>query len=146
MLEALREELAPQARRVINTGSLHGDLAALVQDICAFSQSEQGRGIMEALFIQRVSPAILSETRTYWSQRFDAAGEIVRKAIARGELLVDTPERLILELVAAPIYMRLFITREPVDEDYMHSVVEFVLVGSGAVEVAQSSKAGVGAF
>lgn len=134
MLEALREELGPRARRTTDTGSLRGDLTALLQDVTAFSVSEQGRGLMEALFIQRTSPAIAAETRTYWSQRFDAAGEIVRRAAGRGELPAHTPDRLVLEMAAAPVYLRLFITHEPVDEEYLRSVVEFVITGSGARE------------
>jgi AcrR family transcriptional regulator len=139
MLEALREELGPRARRPVDTGSLRGDLLALLQDVTAFSTSEQGRGIMQAVFIQRSSPVIASEVRAYWAQRFAAAGEIVGRAVERGELAPDVPQRLVVEMAAAPVYLRLFITHEPVDEAYLASVVEFVLVGSGAREPAPRS-------
>ncbi|HEY1970834.1 MAG TPA: TetR/AcrR family transcriptional regulator [Pseudonocardia sp.] len=132
MLEALREELGPRARRPVDTGSLRGDLTALLQDVTAFSTSDQGRGIMQAVFIQRSSPVIASEVSAYWTQRFAAAGEIVRRAIDRGELGRDLPERLVMEMAAAPVYLRLFITHEPVDDAYLAGVVEFVLVGCGA--------------
>lgn len=141
MMEALREELAPRARRTVDTGSLRGDLAALLQDITAFSASEQGRGIMEALFFQRASPAIASETRRYWSQRFDSAGEIIRRAKERGELPERASERLIMEMAAAPVYMRLFITREPVDDDYMSSVIELLMAATGAQEIGAHDRA-----
>ena len=87
---------------------------------------------MEALFLQRTSSAIATETSTYWTQRFEAAGEIVRRAVGRGELPENTPDRMIVEMAAAPVYLRMFITREPVDEAYLNSVVEFVLAGSHA--------------
>jgi AcrR family transcriptional regulator len=134
MLEALREELAPRARRTIDTGSLRADLMTLLQDVAAFAGSEQGRGIMQAVFIQRGSPVIAAEAHAYWTQRFDSAGEIVRRAIKRHELPEDTPERLLVEMAAAPIYLRLFIVGEPVDDNYLEGVVQFVLTGCGARE------------
>jgi AcrR family transcriptional regulator len=131
MLEALREELAPRARRTVDTGSLRGDLKTLLQDITSFAGSESGRGLLEALFLQHGSPDIESETRSYWDLRFAAAGEVVRRAVARGELPEGTPERLVMEMAAAPIYLRLFITRDVVDEEYLDYVVEYVLRGVG---------------
>jgi len=139
MLQALREELAPGARRADDTGSLRTDLMALLQDVTEFCSSEQGQGIMQTVFIQQGSPVIAAEARAYWAQRFDAAGEIVRRAIQRQELPDDTPERLLLELAVAPIYLRLFIVGEPVDDTYLEEVVQFILTGCGVLEDGQAA-------
>jgi len=138
MLEALREELAPGARRAVDTGSLRNDLMALLQDVTEFCSSEQGQGIMQTVFIQQGSPVIAAEARAYWAQRFDSAGEIVRRAIKRRELPDGTPERLLLELAVAPIYLRLFIVGEPVDDNYLEEVAQFILTGCGVREADQA--------
>jgi AcrR family transcriptional regulator len=135
MLDALREELGPRSNRMADTGSLRGDLTALLRDVSAFSTSDQGRAIMQAVFIQRSSEEIASEIQAYWGQRFAAAGEIVRRAVARGELPDGSSERLIVEMAAAPVYLRLFFTHEPVDDGYLDGLVGFVLAGCGAGEV-----------
>jgi AcrR family transcriptional regulator len=133
LLEALWQELAPRASRGVDTGSLRGDLKALLADIVAFVTSTEGGGIMQALFIQHSSAEIALAVREYWAARFDAVGSIVRRAIARGELPdAGWPERFIIEQAAAPVYFRLIITREGVDEDYIDQVVDFVLAGCQA--------------
>jgi AcrR family transcriptional regulator len=137
LLEALREELAPRARKMVDTGSFRGDLLALLRDVTAFSSTEQGRGILEAVFIQRGSPVIAEETQKYWTQRFAAAGELVRRAVERGELDAGVHEQRILEMAVGPVYMRLFITHQPIDQAYLKGIVEFVLAGSGAREPAE---------
>jgi AcrR family transcriptional regulator len=136
LLEALREELGPRASRVEDTGSFRTDVAALLRDVAAFSTSEQGRAIMQAVFITPGFTDVEAAVRPYWEQRFAAAGEIIRRAVGRGELPEDADERFILELGVAPVYFRIFLTRDPVDAAYLDRIVEFVLAGCGAREVA----------
>src|SRR5277367_1294810 len=132
MLEALRDELAPRANPLIDTGSFRGDLKELLHNVIAFSSSQQGRGIMQAVFFQVGSAAIAEEIRGYWAARMGASAEVVRRAVRRGELDPGTPELLIVELAVAPVYMRLFLSREPVDDAYLDSVIEHVLASCGA--------------
>lgn len=137
MLEALLEELGPRSSRVADTGSLRGDLKAVLEDVLGFNTSEQGRGIMQAVFIQRSSADIASAVQGYWARRFDAVGEIVRRAKARGELTSDAPEPLIIEMAASPIYFRLFILWQTVDDAYLDQIVDRVLAAFGARETGQ---------
>jgi AcrR family transcriptional regulator len=132
MLEALLEELGPRSSRVADTGSLRGDIKAVLEDVLAFNTSEQGRGIMQAVFIQRSSADIASAVQAYWARRFDAVGEIVRRAVARGELSADVPEDLIIEMAASPLYFRLFILWQTVDDAYLDQIVDRVLRAFGA--------------
>lgn len=133
LLEALWQELAPRASRGIDTGTLRGDLKALLTDVATFVTSNVGGGIMQALFIQHTSAEIALATQEYWTERFTAVGSIVRRAVARGELAEATwPEKFIIEQAAGPVYFRLVITREGVDDTYIDQVVEFVLAGCQA--------------
>jgi AcrR family transcriptional regulator len=137
MLEALRQELGPRASRVEDTGSFRTDLTALLTDVSAFTTSEQGRAIMQAVFIRPNFSDVDAEVRPYWAQRFAAAGEIIRRAVGRGELPDDTDERFILELCVAPVYFRVFLTRDPIDEAYIARVVDFIVTRSGATVTAE---------
>jgi hypothetical protein len=87
---------------------------------------------MQAVFIQRSSADIASAVQAYWARRFAAVGEIVRRAVTRGELSADVPESLIIEMAASPVYFRLFITWEGVDDAYLDQIVDRVLAAFGA--------------
>lgn len=140
MLEALLEELGPRSSRVADTGSLRGDLKAVLEDVLNFNTSEQGRGIMQAVFIQRSSADIASAVQAYWTRRFDAVGEIVRRAVARGELSADAPEALIIEMAASPVYFRLFILWQTVDDAYLDQIVDRVISAFGAREAGRQER------
>ena len=66
----------------------------------------------------------------FWAQRWEGAGEIVRRAIARGELPQGTDQRLVVELVVAPIHFRRFITGEPVTDELLVQIVRTVVGGA----------------
>jgi hypothetical protein len=66
----------------------------------------------------------------FWAQRWSAAGDIVRRAIARGELPAGTDHRLVVELVVAPIQFRRFITGDAVTDDFLVEVVATVVRGA----------------
>jgi hypothetical protein len=66
----------------------------------------------------------------FWAQRWEAAGEIVRRAIVRGELPGTTDHRLLIELVVAPIQFRTFITGDPVTDDLLADIVTTVVRGA----------------
>jgi AcrR family transcriptional regulator len=135
MLEALREELGPRASRILDTGSLRGDLKALIDDVTAFLGTETGRGIMKVAFIGHESPYATQAIQSYWTARFEAAGKIIERAVARGELASKARGRELLELLAAPIYFRVFMTREEIGETYLNRLVEYVLIASGARDI-----------
>jgi hypothetical protein len=63
----------------------------------------------------------------FWTRRWEAAGEIVRSAVARGEVPDGTDPRLVVELVVAPIHFRTFITRDAVSDDFLAQVVATVV-------------------
>jgi hypothetical protein len=54
----------------------------------------------------------------------------VSRAIERGELARDTDADELLKLLAAPIYLRLLITAEPVDEATADQAVRIALAAA----------------
>ncbi|MFG2210619.1 TetR/AcrR family transcriptional regulator C-terminal ligand-binding domain-containing protein [Streptomyces sp. NPDC048638] len=113
-----------------DTGSLEGDLRALAREtVHSFTDpavAASGCAMIAAGFqSQRAAEAL----RAYYTERFRRCGVIVERAAGRGELpsaADDAPAGPApgagvdagapARAVCAPIFFRLFITREPVDE------------------------------
>ncbi|MFI9052327.1 TetR/AcrR family transcriptional regulator C-terminal ligand-binding domain-containing protein [Streptomyces sp. NPDC053427] len=113
-----------------DTGSLEGDLRALAREVVeSFTDpavAASGSALIAAGFqSQRAAEAL----RAYYTERFRRCGTVVERAIARGELPppADTGSQAaapaatmdsgaLVRAVTAPLFLRLFITREPVDE------------------------------
>ncbi|WP_218952402.1 TetR/AcrR family transcriptional regulator C-terminal ligand-binding domain-containing protein [Amycolatopsis anabasis] len=59
------------------------------------------------------------------------SGEVIR-AVARGELPADTDAVELVKTLVAPIYLRLLVTGEPIDETTADRAVEIVLAAAHA--------------
>ncbi|MGX1853508.1 TetR/AcrR family transcriptional regulator C-terminal ligand-binding domain-containing protein [Streptomyces sp. NPDC055299] len=123
-----------------DTGSLEGDLRALAHEVVASfadpAVAASGSAMIAAGFQSERAAAAL---RGYYAERFTRCEAIVERAVGRGELPAppdaapgspaDTPARAasragavsvmidagaLVRSVSAPLFFRLFITREPV--------------------------------
>lgn len=61
--------------------------------------------------------------RGFFADRFGRAAAIVEQAIERGELPPGIDAVAVVRAVMAPIYFRMFISREPVDDRDLHQAV-----------------------
>lgn len=112
VIQALTESEVPTP----DTGSLHGDLVALLTDTAAVLHTRVARAVLRAVIADRGDDPVVASTRTaFWNERFRRSTTIVERAIARGELPADTDARRLLEEAASPIYFRLLITGDTVD-------------------------------
>jgi len=111
-----------------DTGSLRGDLTALAHTVVANVTSPQTEAILRALVAAGDrEPALAEIARRYWERRFSLAGEVARRAVARGELSPDVDPSFVVEALVAPIYLRVLLTFEPLDEAFVDWVVDTVL-------------------
>ncbi|MFH8348348.1 TetR/AcrR family transcriptional regulator [Streptomyces sp. NPDC018045] len=104
-----------------DTGSLEGDLRTLAREVVeSFTDpatSASGSAIIAAAFqSQRAADALSA----YYGERFERCEPLVRRAVERGELPGalegDIDAGALSRAACAPLFFRLFITREPVDE------------------------------
>ncbi len=110
-----------------DTGSFEGDLRALAHEVVASfadpAVAASGSAIIAAAFQSERAAAAL---RAYYTERFARCEAIVERAVDRGELtgrepLPGSPEEAAIDAgalvrsVSAPLFFRLFISREPVD-------------------------------
>jgi AcrR family transcriptional regulator len=111
-----------------DTGSVRGDLLAVVRAVIAYVTSPAG---LAALHLASLTADEHQEGRqAFWAGRLDALRPVVERAIARGELRPDTDPRLLLETLIAPLHDRLLLTGEPVDEQLGERLVDLVLNGT----------------
>ncbi|MFJ4717311.1 TetR/AcrR family transcriptional regulator [Streptomyces sp. NPDC088785] len=99
-----------------DTGSLHGDLTALnqeIQDALTVRPS-----LMEALVAASFrSAAAARAQRRLWEDRYARCADVVERAVRRGELPPDTDARRLVVAATAPVYHELLLLRSDPDPD-----------------------------
>jgi hypothetical protein len=138
-----RIALCPGARRLLLGGAVRleglapearSDLLELGKEIVASivdAPEVEGTARAVASIADRESP-LAEASRRFWNIRFELAGEIVERAIARGEIPPDTDPGVVLEAVIAPIYFRLLMTGEKLDGEFLERLTELLAAGASA--------------
>lgn len=124
------EEAVP----IPDTGSLAGDLDALARSIVAAITTPAGRRRSLSIVAGGATSAELTEAaHGFMSRRIDLAEAIVEQAIARGEVPAAIDRRLVIEMVTGPIWFRVLLTGESIDEVFLNGLVETVVAGATSV-------------
>lgn len=111
------ESLVSTEVPVPDTGNLRDDLVAYLTDIGAVLRTRAARALLAALVDGYADPALAAARDRFWAGRFHGSSVMVERAIDRGELRADTDPHLLLEEAAAPIYFRLLVSGERVDDE-----------------------------
>lgn len=122
---AMRHELP-------DTGTLRGDLKALLTNLLGHYDSEHYREILAMLATARNDPAVremASGLRDEVYARYDA---IIDRAVARGEIPKSSNCRLIVEAVLAPISQRFSRMQGDVTPEFIDALIELVVRGAEA--------------
>jgi AcrR family transcriptional regulator len=122
--------LAAERVPVPDTGRLADDLLAFARAVRRATADPIAAAITRAVVAEGGGSELGRVSTAFWAQRWAGAAEIVRRAIARGELRDGTDERVVVELVVAPIHFRTFITDEPVTDELMEQIVRTVVEGT----------------
>jgi AcrR family transcriptional regulator len=120
---------------VPDTGTLAGDLQVLARAIAANIGSDDGSSLIKNLLaVTGTSNVLADETREFWAERLRLTGEIVHRAVARGELPVGIDTNLVIEALIGPLYVRLLFTGEPIDNKVADQVARMVASGAGGLD------------
>jgi AcrR family transcriptional regulator len=131
VLEAMLEH-AGERVPIPDTGSLRGDLLALASSAAATAATPQGEAMVRAVVAAGAHDAALAAAnRRFWSERLALDGEIVERAVGRGEVPADADPAAVIEAVLGPIYFRLLVTGEQPDPAFIELVVDLVTGGTG---------------
>jgi AcrR family transcriptional regulator len=121
------ERLALQSIDVPDSGTLHGDLHALVHG--AVDTFARGRGQFVPRLLREAGhhPEITDLLDAVLHTRRQAYRRVLARAIARGELDPSVDQELLIDMLIGPLWTRLLITRDPVPGEYLDANVEAVL-------------------
>ena len=112
-----------------DTGTLRGDLLALMTSACQVTDSEAGEvvaGVMTAAAHDARLAQVVNETMFKAKQTLH--DQIVRRAVERGEVPADTDPNLLHEVMHSMLTGRKLWNLGPLDDEFAVHVVEDVLI------------------
>ena len=128
LLMAAAERIGEKKGPVPNTGTLRGDLRVLALNYRRMlTASDAGRAIPVTLAAASRAPEVCAAHRDYIRERRAESAVVLERAIERGELRDEADVGLVLDLLAAPLFYRVFVSGEPVDDPYLDSLTEAVV-------------------
>ena len=132
------ERLALQSVDVPDSGALRSDLQALLHGAANTFARGRGQFVPRLLRESGHHPEITDLLVTVIHTRRQAYRRVLALAIARGDISPSCDQEVIIDLLIGPIWTRLLITRDPVTDEYVDSVVDAVLA---AVDVKPATAA-----
>jgi AcrR family transcriptional regulator len=138
--EALTENVAGGVP-IPETGSVETDLREYARSLIAWLTSPLGRAVLAATMSDaaRAQPEVADVERRFYIDRLRRAEPIVTRGIERGELPSDTDASAVIKTVLAPIYLRLLITAEPVDDRTADQAARVALAAARAGVLVRSA-------
>ncbi|MFJ2771067.1 TetR/AcrR family transcriptional regulator [Streptomyces sp. NPDC087300] len=116
-----------------DTGSVDDDLRALARSLVATLTTQAGRALITTVLADAVGHPRLAELKqAVFDDRFRRAEPVVTRAVERGELPPDTDPSEFLKALAAPVFFRLVLTGEPVDETTADRAAQVALAAARA--------------
>ncbi|HEY6881404.1 MAG TPA: TetR/AcrR family transcriptional regulator [Polyangiales bacterium] len=130
LVVAAIERLAPKPE-VYDTGTLRGDLTAMLSDMrLRINETSAGRGIARMMQAERAHPEVAGVLRRMRVTHLQARRAPFERALARGELPTNSDIELLSELTIAPLISRLVHHNLEVDDQFLHGLVEVVVLGA----------------
>jgi AcrR family transcriptional regulator len=127
----IAEETAPKP----DTGTLHGDLTANLQNLRKMlSHSVLGMAIKRIQVDATQNDELAQLHSEFVAHRRAATRDQLRRAIDRGELRADTDLDFALDSLAAPLFYRHLVNRGPITAAYVDKIVDEFLARHGVMQ------------
>ncbi|MFI9326828.1 TetR/AcrR family transcriptional regulator [Kitasatospora sp. NPDC052868] len=116
IVDALTGQLAADIP-IPDTGTVEGDLRALARGLAAWLGGPSGAAVLAVMLSEAVQAPGVAEARArIFEDRLRRAEPVVVRAVGRGELPAGVDPAEVVKALAAPLYFRVLITAEPVDD------------------------------
>ena len=116
-----------------DTGNLSDDLRGLAHSLInGFRNSPAGRVMPVMTFERRRYPELDDRYKKFLADRKARTRALLRRAVERGELPSDTDVGVMSSMLVGPIFHRLMITQEPLNDAFVDALVDALLRGFGA--------------
>ena len=109
------------------TGDIRHDLVTLVRGIAAALRATGPALVADLVSSLHRDPEAAKGIQQLFASRRQAAIAILRDAQERGEVRGDSDPEILVDQLAGPLYYRLLITGDPINQDYAHRLVDSVL-------------------
>ena len=114
-----------------DTGTLLGDLQALACEVAANIGSDGGARRARTIVAAAASSDELADVvHSFWAHRLGESAAIIQRAIDRRELPATVNSNLLIEAVVGPIWFRLLLTGETVDDAFAYDIADLVTTGA----------------
>jgi AcrR family transcriptional regulator len=138
VVDALAAQMA-SGIAIPDTGAVATDLRELARAFVQWMIGPIGRAMLAAILSQDAArvPDIAAIKRRLVDDRFRQAEPVVLRGIERGELPAGTDPAEVIKTLIAPIYLRLLVTSEPIDETTADQAarVAFLAASAGALQL-----------
>jgi AcrR family transcriptional regulator len=122
-----------------DTGSIDADLRQWARSLVEWLTSPTGKAILATSMSDAARiPEIAKIKRRFFEDRFRRAEPVVARAIARGELPAHIDPAELIKTLIAPIYLRLLITAEPIDQTTADHAAQVALAAARAGALSRS--------
>lgn len=112
-----------------DTGTLRGDLLALLSLVCSVSNSTEGEVMLGIVSASLRDPELCDVVRAFaFESKKSMHQNILDLAVARGELASNEGYELLHEVIFAMISSRKFTSKEPMDEEFARHVVDDIVI------------------
>ena len=118
---------------VRDTGTLRGDLRQILGGLARFLREEGSCASLQSLAdAARRDPELAGLHAAFVAERRRPRVEALRRAVVRGQLPAGIDVDRAVSVVVGPLFYRATISFEPIDDDFVESVVDSALGALGA--------------
>lgn len=115
---------------VPDTGSVMNDIIIQVSNLTRFLTSREGKVINELIAEGQCDSKLAEEYRTrYFNPRRLDSRRILERGVQRGELKKDLDIELCMDLIYGPVFYRLLITGEQLDQPFIETLIHYAFEG-----------------
>ncbi|SDC11931.1 transcriptional regulator, TetR family [Paenibacillus sp. UNCCL117] len=108
-----------------DTGSVFNDILVHATDLARFLTSREGEIIKELIGEGQFDPGLAEAYRTrYFHPRRVEAKQIVERGVQRGELKKNLDIEVSIDLIYGPIFYKLLVIGDHLDDAYVKHIVE----------------------
>lgn len=113
-----------------DTGSVIHDIVSQASNLASFLSSREGKVITELIAEGQSDLKLAEEYRLrYFNPRRLDSRRILERGMERGELKKGLDLELCIDLVYGPLFYRLLVTGEKIDEPFIRSIVKYSFEG-----------------
>lgn len=115
---------------VPDTGSVIKDIVIQVSNLASFLTSREGKVINELIAEGQFDVKLAEEYRArYFNPRRLDSRRILERGVQRGKLKKDLDIELCIDLIYGPLFYRLLVTGEKIDEVFIKTLIHYAFEG-----------------